>query len=491
MAVSTAVDASAVARVVGIKTNFKNLRGGNVALLPQRIAVIGLGSTTSTYPSTKLQVTSAKQAGDTYGFGSPIHLAVKALLPSNGDGVGTIPVTVYPLQQDGSGVAAIGSITPVGVVTKSEQYTVVINNISSRPFVVTPTDTVATIVTSMTDAINAVLDMPMTASDNVTDVQLTAKWTGTSSNQLSVEMAGPDVGVTYVVVQPVGGLVNPDIQPALDDFGNVWESLVLNLFEYTDSTILSALDTAGIGRWGSLVKMPFIAFTGSTEADVATVATIPEANKEDYTNAYLLSPASKDLPFIVAARELTRIAVQANNNPPVDYGSQAIPGLVPGPDGQRWDYPTRDEAVKKGVSTIEVRDNVVHLSDTITFYHPEGEVPPAYRYVVDIIKLQNILYNTNLIFQTPSWDGAPLVPDDQAVDNPAARKPKTAVAAIAAMIDELALAGIIVNPDAAKKTIVAEIDSENPKRLNARYTVQIVGNANIISIDFDFGFNFG
>ena len=59
MAISTAVDASAVARVVGIRTEFVDLRGGRVTLLPQRIAVIGQGNTASTYPTTKLQVTSA------------------------------------------------------------------------------------------------------------------------------------------------------------------------------------------------------------------------------------------------------------------------------------------------------------------------------------------------------------------------------------------------------------------------------------------------
>jgi len=36
MAISTAVDVSAVARVVGIKTTFKDLRGGSIIFLPQR-----------------------------------------------------------------------------------------------------------------------------------------------------------------------------------------------------------------------------------------------------------------------------------------------------------------------------------------------------------------------------------------------------------------------------------------------------------------------
>ena len=110
---------------------------------------------------------------------------------------------------------------------------------------------------------------------------------------------------------------------------------------------------------------------------------------------------------------------------------------------------------------------------------------------MDIVRLQNILYNLNLIFETPEWDGAPLIPDDQPTANRNARKPKTAVAEVAAMIDSLGLEAIISDPGTAKDTIVAGINESNPKRLDIAFTVQLSGNANIISIDFNFGFFFG
>ena len=145
MAISSAVDASAVARVVGIKTIFKDLRGGGVLFLPQRLAVVGQGSSNSVYATTKRQVTSATEAATLYGFGSPIHLAVLQLLPVNGDGVGTIPVTVYPLVDDGSGAVSSGDITPSGAQTEAAAYQVRINNIDSEQFVINAADTVATI----------------------------------------------------------------------------------------------------------------------------------------------------------------------------------------------------------------------------------------------------------------------------------------------------------------------------------------------------------
>ena len=118
MPASNAVPSSAVARVLGVKTDFKDLRGGNVAFLPQRVAVVGQGSSASVYSTDKAQHTSALSVGQTYGFGSPLHLAALQLLPANGDGIGAIPMTIYPLVDDGGGAVAAGDITPGGAQTE-------------------------------------------------------------------------------------------------------------------------------------------------------------------------------------------------------------------------------------------------------------------------------------------------------------------------------------------------------------------------------------
>lgn len=494
MAISTAVDLSAVARVVGIKTNYVDLRGGNVVFLPQRIAVFGQGNTGSTYSTDKLQLTSAVAVGETYGFGSPLYLAAQQLLPANGDGVGTIPVTFYPLVDDVSGVAAAGDITPSGAATGTGSFRVSVNNILSEPFTVTSGDAVAVITAAITAAITAVLGLPVTAVDATTTVDVTAKWAGASGNDLFlsiVEVGTNNSGITFAFTQPTAGAVNPSISAALAQIGNVWESMLLNCLDVADTATLDLYQTAGEGRWGALVRKPFVVFSGNTQETVALATAVSDARKTDRINGQLVAPISRDLPFVVAARQLARIAVLANNNPPHDYGSQQATGLTAGPDGSQWTYADRDSAVKKGSSTIEVKDAVINVSDTITFYHPDGDPIPAYRYVVDVVKLQTIIFNLDLIFNTPEWDGAPLIPDDQPTVNRSAKKPKSAVAAISSMIDSLALNAIISDPDTAKASIQAVINDQNPKRLDINMTVQLAGNTNIISIDLNFGFYFG
>ncbi|MFW6031050.1 MAG: phage tail protein [Myxococcota bacterium] len=486
-----AVDQSAVARVLGIETQFQDLRGGSILYLPQRIAVLAQGASESTYSTDKFQITSAAQAGDRYGWGSPIHLIARQLFPSNGDGVGTLPVTVYPLEDDGSGVAASGDITPTGTASANASYRVFVNNIPSEPFVIEEGDDEEAIVTKMVAAINAVLEMPIIASADLGVLEFDAKWAGESGNDIHVEVEGDDVDVTFAVTQADGGLVNPDIQPALDQVGNVWETLVLNAMNIADTDTLDKLQTFGDGRWGALLRKPLVAFTGNTETTVEDATSVSSGRRTDKVNAQLVAPGSKDLPFVVAARQLARIARVANNNPARDYGSQRATGLTPGADGDQWDYAQRDQAVKAGSSTIEVKDGVVAISDVVTFYRPEGDPTPAYRYVVDIVKLMNALFNFDLEFNRPEWDGAPLVPNDQVVANPAAKKPKHAEAAVNAIIDSLGLEALISAPEAAKETTQAAIDSQNPKRMNWQTTVQLSGNANIINATFNFGFFFG
>ena len=75
------VQASAVARVLGIATTYQDMRNSSVVFLPQRIAVFAQGSTGANYPSTKWSATSAGDAGARFGYGSPIHNILMKLLP--------------------------------------------------------------------------------------------------------------------------------------------------------------------------------------------------------------------------------------------------------------------------------------------------------------------------------------------------------------------------------------------------------------------------
>ena len=491
------VDVSAVARVLGITTEYKDLRGSSVVFLPQAVAVVGQGTTAlnGTYATTPVQSSSATDIGDTFGYGSPLHLAAEQLFPTNGDGIGTIPATFYPLNDDASGVASAGDITPSGSITAGQSGTiyVYVGEVRSPAITLNADDhtTVALMVTEIHNKLAATPASPMTSSDDTTEVGLTSKWEGASANDIKIRIEGTVPGVTFALTQPVSGAANPDITGATDQITTRWESMILNCLEPADTTALTALQTLGEGRWGTLERKPFVAFTGRVASAVPSLGAESDNRKTDRVNAFLVAPGSGEMPFRVAARQLARIVKSANQDPAYDYGRLVADGIEPGVDADQWTYAERDEAIKKGCSTIEVKDGVINCSDIVTFYHPTGDPLPAYRHVVDVVKLQNIIFNLDLVFATDQWNGAPLLPDGDATVNRNAKTPSMAVAAVNTRLEALGLAAIISNVAAAKASTTATIDSQNPKRLNVETTVQLSGNTNIVSVNLNFGFYFG
>ena len=491
MAISDGIPPGRVARTVGVETVFQNLRAG-VALLPMQIGLIGQGASAATYLLEKKQVLSAFEVGQIYGFGSPLHLTALELLPPNNDGIGTIPLIIYPLEDDAGGAPAVGLITPtVGPQAVQKTYIVKVNGILSENITIPATTTAVATIPFFIAGINAVDKMPVIATDGTTKVDLTAKWEGSSGNDLKIEIIGEESGVLFGITQPVGGLANPDVQDALDLVGSEWVTLFLNCLEIADTIALQKFTDFGEGRRLPIQPKPFISFTGNNEEDVTLAVVVSDSRKTDRINSQLVAPDSINLPFMIAARELARIAVIANENPPTDYAGQLATGLIPGADIKQWNDTELDFAVKAGSSTIQLLDGVIELSDTVTFYHPSGEDPPPWRYVVDILKVMNVTFNIRKIFESQDWKGKVLIPNGQATTNPNAKRPTMAIADVAKMVDGLALEAIISDPDAAKASIVAGINSGNPKRLDLSFTYSISGNTNIISITQNWGFFFG
>src|SRR5690606_37816566 len=164
-----------------------------------------------------------------YGFGSPVHLICEQLLPQNGDGVGTVPVWVYPLEEAYEAVAAAGDIeVTANNLRAARSFRARIGGKRSAPVVALPDDTPGEIHTKIGAAISGVLDLPATATVT-TSVELTPKWAGASANGMKVEIIGDDLdGLETTTTNLSGGLVNPEVGDALAKFGSRWITMALN-----------------------------------------------------------------------------------------------------------------------------------------------------------------------------------------------------------------------------------------------------------------------
>ena len=479
---------SSRASAVAIDTQYKNFNEGAVYLLQQGIAILGQGSDAVTYSTDKFEITSADDVAKVLGYGSPAHLMAREILPANGDGALGARVTMYPLPNEVTGVAAAGAVTPTGTQTVSAQYVIRVGGIESNPFTALKDDTPTEVIAKAITAVNGVLEMPVIASDGTTAITLTAKHKGATGNELVIELLGVQQGIVFAVTAMAGGLVDPGTDVATNQFGNVWETLIVNQI---GDAAHDDLELVGEGRWGQLVKKPLMAFSGTVETDENVLKAYTDARKLDRTNGYVTAPGSVSAPWSIAARGVARIAKQANIDPATEYRGETLNTIVNGKDGDQWNYAERDTAWKAGVSSTIIEDGVIKLDNTLTFYHPDGKPDPEYGKAIYIIKLQNIIYNLDLIFNQPSWKKAPLIPDGQVSTNPNARKPNDIVAALNVLTTNLANQAIISDPDFTIANTTAVIDGSNPNRVNTTYPVKLSGNMDIHSIDLLFGFYLG
>jgi len=96
---SDAVGTERISKVVGYK-----ITKGNFATtssnLPQRIALLGEANDANqlTLDTDPFEITSAQQAGERYGYGSPLYLMARILFPVQGGGVGGVPVNSAKLE---------------------------------------------------------------------------------------------------------------------------------------------------------------------------------------------------------------------------------------------------------------------------------------------------------------------------------------------------------------------------------------------------------
>lgn len=496
---------SAISRVTGIDISPKNFNVGGTSYLPQRLAIVGQGNSSLDYDTGKVLITGAGEAAEKFGYGSPIHLASRMIFPDNNDCIGAIPVTVYPLKEKKDATASKASIIAKGTAEEQTAAKLYIGGIEVS-FLVEKGMDENTVLTKIKHAIDGVLQMPALTEEikeNVDgtsedpskkntskkELPLMAKWKGESGNMISLDINEMKVpGITFEVKNFDGGALNPDVTEALEKISDIWETFILDLNNYDDLSTLAKYREWGEGRWSNMVKKPCLVAHGCTD-DFAkrTAVTDDPAQIQDRVNFLIVSVGSRELPFCVAARGLSKdIIPTANDNPPQNYKGH-LTLLKAGRDEEQENYNVRNNSLQMGSSTnIKVGD-IAELNDIVTFYHPKNDTIGVYKYVCDLVKIMNVLYNCEIIFKSDEWKGAPLLPDETPSSNPAVKKPKDAKTALRNLADSLADKAIISDNDFTKANITASIDSQNPKRLNWTFPVKISGNTEVISGDIYVG----
>ena len=502
--ISTAVGLERKSRVSGYKIK-KGVFNTNYANLPQAIVILGQANAANqaTLNTIKKEITSSQEAGETYGYGSPIHQIMRILRPINSAGVGGIPTIVMP-QADADGATQTSvELTVTGTATKNTTHTLVVNgrisvDFQNYSFTVNEGDTPTEIASKIADSINGVLFSPVSATSAAGVVTLTTKWKGATSSEINVSFDdyGDNAGITYAETNFTAGAGNVDLQSAFDQLGIDWFTCVINPYidklgeiEQFNGVPFGVEPT---GNYSPLVFKPFVSFFGSTESDKDDLALITDDNSriEQVTNVLCPAPNSEGFPWEAAANVCRVFSRIAQDTPHLDVNNKDYPDMpVPasGLIGDMSDYNNRDFLVRKGCSTVTLEKSAYRIQDLVTTYHPEGENPLQFAYPRNLNLDWNIKDEYTILEKVNVRDHV-LVDDDQVTDAEKSVKPKQWQAVLVDFFDDLAVRALIREPRFSKDSLRVAISESNRDRFDTFFRYKRTGIARIESTDVEAGF---
>jgi hypothetical protein len=182
----------------------------------------------------------------------------------------------------------------------------------------------------------------------------------------------------------------------------------------------------------------------------------------------------------------------AATSPHIGTGGMAYidcPAPSDGNIGDFSDYAQRDYLVKKGSSTVTLENGVYVVQDMVTTYHPDGETPPKFRYVRDLIVDWNIAFGW-LIIQKRDVQDKTLVADSDVVSVANVISPKQGKALLLGYIQEKTGQALIADAEFSIDSIQVAVNETNPARLDFFFRYKRTSVANIVSADAEVDFAF-
>lgn len=474
--------------------------------LPQIVAILAEANTANqgSLSLDKREITSSDEAGQIYGYGSPIHQIMRILRPNGETGIGGIPTIVFPCSEALGATATVINLTIVGNATKNAIHTIRIcgrESLDFKPYSVSiqKDDTPAIIAGKFRDVINNNLSSPVLASGGVGGaLVLTSKWKGKTSEDISASFNVNDdsAGVTYGITSKVAGSGFSGLSQ-LGNFGSDWFTVVLNSFGESGFDDLESFNgtpsaTQPTGRYEGSVFKPFMALFGSTESDKDALADITDAPEriEQVTNVLCPAPGSEGMPYEAAANVVRLFARTMQDTPEIDVNGMSyldMPTPLNGSIGDMADYNNRDFLIKKGCSTVILDKGRYVIQDLVTTYHPEGETPLQYNYCRNLNVDWNIsdAYRT---LETIRLKDRVIIRDSQVTDSKNAIKPKEWKAVLYELFDELGKKALINEPEFSKQNLQVSVSTTNPNRMETFFRYKRTGIARIESTTAEAGF---
>jgi phage tail sheath gpL-like len=295
-------------------------------------------------------------------------------------------VWLLPLADAGAAVAATGTLVFTGAATATGALNLYIGG-RRLQMLVSASQTTAQLATALAAAINAEIDLLVTAAATTSTVTLTAKNKGAVGNDIDLRLnflgsAGGETlpaGLALTLTPMTSGVTNPTLDTALAALSDKeFDFIVL---PYTDTASLDAMKSFLAARWAwdrMLYGGAFAAFRGTLGA-----ATTFGLGRNDAHVSVMPFNNSPTPAFLWAANTAAAYATSLRADPGLPLHGLALDVLAP-PIENRFSASERNVLLYDGLSTFVAGDDGTVTTETIiTTYQKNalGQADDSYLYV--------------------------------------------------------------------------------------------------------------
>ncbi len=350
--------------LTGIRTNTHHIEVDSSRAVQGRnvrrhvILAIGINLASGTVVELEpIAVASGAEADGFFGTGSMLAEMVHAAKAANSD----TEMVAIGVDELSGGTAGTTTATFVGTITTAGTIHMYVNGIYIPVAVLVGDDATAQALAAKTafDAHESFARQPFAVAVTAGVATFTMRWKGEDQGDIRFNYNESDAfpaGVTSVTVaEAVAGVGNSDIGEVITAIGDEWYDTFL--MPFTDNTNQALLDTELDRRFGGMVQIEGVAFSGfrGTAGETTT-----EGNARNNKHTVIMgSNESPTAPWIWGA---VVGAVDAfEPDPARPRQTLALPGLLPAAKTSIWTQAQRNTLLFDGIAT-----HVVDASGKIT-----------------------------------------------------------------------------------------------------------------------------
>lgn len=400
-------------------------------------------------------------------------------------------VWYLPLSDDGSAVAATGTVSFTAAATANGTLSLYIGGVLySLP--ITTSQTTAQIATALAALVNADTTAPVLATVSTHIVTLTAVNAGPLGNAIDIRTnyqgarggEALPVGLAVTIVAMASGATAPDMTAAIANLGSQTYDFIVCPF--TDATSMNAVktllnDTTGRWSWAEgLYGHAFMAAEGSLGA-LVTLGT-GRNNQHESIMGFNNSPTPS---YIWAAAAAAASAVSLRVDPALPLQTLVLQGVLAPPIQSLFALTDRNTLLYDGISTFSVADDgTVSIENLITTYQKNafGSADNSYLEVETLFTLMFVLRSMRNAI-TSKFSRVKLAANGtRFAAGSAIVTPNTIRAELINEYRDLESQGLVQNGDAFKANLIVEQNASNPNRVDVLWPGTLIDQLRIFAV---------